>query len=199
MIMPGMTEQITDMARRRGRVSSVDLAEIGASRTTLAYLAKKGVLRRIARGVYVPADQISENETLQAASLAAPHGVVCLLSALQFHEITTQIPMETWIAVERNQAIPKSKAFSLRIVRLGKIYFECGIEAHRLQGSTVRVYCPAKTVVDCFKFRNKIGLDIAREALKDSLSQGKATLDEIHRYARICRMLTVMRPYLEMV
>ena len=197
--MPGMTEQITDMARRRGRVSSADLAEIGASRTTLAYLAKKGVLRRIARGVYVPADQISENETLQAVSLAVPHGVVCLLSALQFHEITTQMPMETWIAIERNQAIPKSRDFSLRIVRLGKIYFECGIEAHRLQGSTVRVYCPAKTVVDCFKFRNKIGLDIAREALKDSLSQGKATLDEIHRYAKICRMLTVMRPYLEMV
>ena len=197
--MPGIPEQITDMARRRGQVSSADLAEIGASRTTLAYLAKKGVLRRIARGVYVPADQISENETLQAASLAVPHGVVCLLSALQFHEITTQMPMETWIAVERNQAIPKSKDFSLRIVRLGKIYFECGIEQHRLQGSTVRVYCPAKTVVDCFKFRNKIGLDIAREALKDSLSQGKATLDEIHRYAKICRMLTVMRPYLEMV
>ena len=197
--MPGMTEQITDMARRRGRVSSADLAEIGASRTTLAYMAKKGILRRIARGVYVPADQISENETLQAASLAVPHGVVCLLSALQFHEITTQMPMETWIAVERNQAIPKSRDFSLRIVRLGKIYFECGIETHRLQGSTVRVYCPAKTVVDCFKFRNKIGLDIAREALKDSLSQGKATLDDIHRYAKICRMLTVMRPYLEMV
>ena len=197
--MPGMTEQITAMARRRGRVSSADLAEIGASRTTLAYLAKKGVLRRIARGVYVPVDHISENETLQAVSLAVPHGVVCLLSALQFHEITTQIPMETWIAVERNQAIPKSKDFSLRIVRLGKIYFESGIEAHRLQGSTVRVYCPAKTVVDCFKFRNKIGLDIAREALKDSLSQGKATLDEIHRYAKTCRMLTVMRPYLEMV
>jgi predicted transcriptional regulator of viral defense system len=194
-----MTEQITDMARRRGRVSSADLAEIGASRTTLAYLAKKGVLRRIARGVYVPADQISENETLQAASLAVPNGVICLLSALQFHEITTQMPMETWIAVERNQAIPKSRDFSLRIVRLGKIYFECGIEARRLQGSTVRVYCPAKTVVDCFKFRNKIGLDIAREALKDSLSQGKTTLDEIHQYAKICRMLSVMRPYLEMV
>ena len=196
--MPKRTEQVTALARRRGRVSSTDLAEIGASRTTLAYLAKKGVLRRIARGVYVPADQISENETLQAVSLAVPHGVVCLLSALQFHEITTQMPMETWIAVERNQAIPKSRDFALRIVRLGKMYFECGIEQHRLQGSAIRVYCPAKTVVDCFKFRNKIGLDIAREALKDSLSQGKATLDEIHRYAKICRMLTVMRPYLEM-
>ena len=197
--MPKRTEQITALASQRGRLSSTDLAEIGASRTTLAYLAKKGVLRRIARGVYVPADQISENETLQAVSLAVPHGVVCLLSALQFHEITTQMPMETWIAVERNQTIPKSKNFSLRIVRLGKMYYKCGIEQHHLQGSTIRVYSPAKTVVDCFKFRNKIGLDIAREALKDSLSQGKATLDEIHRYAKICRMLTVMRPYLEMV
>ena len=197
--MDHMTDQIIDLARQKGRLSSTDLAEIGASRTTLAYLVKKGLLRRITRGVYVPADHISENETLEAASLAVPNGVICLLSALQFHEITTQMPMETWIAVERNQAIPKSKDLALRIVRFGKTYFECGIEQHSLQDSIIRVYSPSKTVVDCFKFRNKIGLDIAREALKDSLTQGKATMDEIYHYAKTCRMLRVMRPYLEMV
>lgn len=197
--MDHMTDQIIDLARQKESLSSTDLAEIGASRTTLAYLAKKGLLRRIARGVYVPADHISENETLQAASLAVPNGVICLLSALQFHEITTQMPLETWIAIERNQAIPQSKELALRVIRLGKAYFECGIESHSLQGSRIRVYSPSKTVVDCFKFRNKIGLDIAREALKDSLDQGKATVDEIYRYAKTCRMLSVMRPYLEMV
>lgn len=187
------------MARRKGRLCTADLAKIGTSRNYLAYLAKQGVFRRIARGIYVLADQISENETLQAANLAVPHGVICLLSALQFHEITTQMPMETWVAIERNQAIPKIKDSALRIVRLKKKYFDCGIEQHQLQGSTIRVYSPAKTVVDCFKFRNKIGLDIARESLKDSLSQGKATVDEIYHHAKICRMLNIMRPYLEIV
>ena len=193
------TAQIIAMAHRKGRLCSADLAEIGASRNSLAYLTKKGILRRIVRGVYVPADQISENETLQAVSLAVSHGVICLLSALQFHEITTQMPIETWIAIKRNQAIPKTKDFALRIVRLEEKYFDCGIEQHQLQGSTIRVYSPAKTVVDCFKFRNKIGLDIAREALKDSLAQGKATVDKIYHHAKICRMLNVMRPYLEIV
>ena len=197
--MNSMTKKIMAMAHRKGQLSSADLIKIGASRTALAYLAKKGILRRIARGVYVPAEQISENETLQAVSLAVPHGVICLLSALQFHEITTQIPMEIWIAVERNQTIPKNKDLSLCIVQLSHTHFSCGIEQHQLQGSTIRVYSPAKTVVDCFKFRNKIGLDVAREALKDSLAQKKATVDEIYRHAKICRMLSVMRPYLEMV
>lgn len=193
------TDKIIAMARRRGQICSRDLAEIGVSRTILAYLAKKGFLRRIARGVYVSAGYISENETLQAVSLAVPHGVICLLSALQYHEITTQMPMETWIAIERNQAIPKSKDSSIRIIRLSRVYFASGIEEHHLQGSTIRVYSPAKTVVDCFKFRNKIGLDIVRQALRDSLAQGKATVDEIYQHAKTCRMLNVMRPYLEMV
>ena len=109
-----------------------------------------------------------------------PHGVICLLSALQFHEITTQMPMETWIAIERSQAIPKSKDYSIRIIRLSQVYFASGIEEHHLPGSTIRVYSSAKTVVDCFKFRNKIGIDIAREALRDSLAQGKATVAAKH-------------------
>jgi len=187
------------MAHRKGQLRTADLAQIGASRNFLASLAKQGIFRRIARGVYVLTNQISENEALQAASAAIPHGIICLLSALQFHEITTQMPMEIWIAIERNQAIPKIKDFALRIIRLEQKYFDCGIEEHQIQGVTVRVYSPAKTVVDCFKFRNKVGIDVAREALKESLAQGKATVDEIYRCAKICRMLNVMRPYLEIV
>ncbi len=193
------TQQIVDISRKKGQVCANDLVGIGVSRTMLAYLANRGILRRIARGVYIAADRISENETLQAVSIAVPHGIVCLISALQFHEITTQMPMETWIAVERDRTIPKSGNIPLRVVQLGRTYFSCGIEEHQIQGINVRVYSPAKTVVDCFRFRNKIGIDIAHEALKESLAQNKATVDEIYRYAKICRMLNVMRPYLEIV
>ena len=197
--MKEMTQKIIDIAAQKGRITSADLVDIGASRTSLAYLASRGILRRIARGIYVPADHIANNETFQSVSLAVPHGVICLLSALQFHEITTQMPVEVWIAIERNHTVPKYKDNPLRVVFVRETHFACGIEEHQIQGVTVRVYSPAKTVVDCFKFRNKVGIDVAREALKESLAQGKATVDEIYRYAKICRMLNVMRPYLEIV
>jgi len=194
-----MTQKIIDIAARKGRITSADLVDIGASRTSLAYLASRGILRRIARGIYVPADQIANNETFQSVSLAVPHGVICLLSALQFHEITTQMPVEVWIAIERNHTVPKYKGNPLRVVFVSEAHFACGIEEHQIQGVTVRVYSPSKTVVDCFKFRNKLGIDVAREALKESIAQGKATVDEIYRCAKICRMFNVMRPYLEIV
>lgn len=197
--MKEMTQKIIDIAAQKGRITSADLVDIGASRTSLAYLASRGILRRIARGIYVPAGHIANNETFQSVSLAVPHGVICLLSALQFHEITTQMPVEIWIAIERNHTVPKYKDNPLRVVFVSETHFACGIEEHQIQGVTVRVYSPAKTVVDCFKFRNKVGIDVAREALKESLAQGKATVDEIYRYAKICRMLNVMRPYLEIV
>ncbi len=192
-------DKLIAMGHQKGRICIADLSAMGVSRSYLQYLAKRGIFRRLARGVYVPADHISENETLQAVSATVPQGVICLLSALQFHELTTQMPMKVWVAIQRNQAIPKRSNFALRIVRLEQKYFECGIEEHILQGTSLRVYSPAKTVVDCFKFRNRIGIDIAREALKETLDQGKASVDEIHKYAKICRMLTVMRPYLEIV
>ena len=147
----------------------------------------------------MPAEKISENESMQAVSLAVPHGVVCLLSALHFHEITTQMPQQIWIAVERGKTIPQSRELNLRVMKVSQAYFNLGIEEHKLQDASVRVYSPARTVVDCFKFRNKIGLDVAVEALKDTLAQSKATVDDIYVIARSCRMLNVMRPYLEMV
>ena len=109
------------------------------------------------------------------------------------------MPQQIWIAVERGKTIPQSRELNLRVMKVSQAYFNLGIEEHKLQDASVRVYSPARTVVDCFKFRNKTGLDVAVEALRDTLFQNKATVDDIYVIARSCRMLNVMRPYLEMV
>jgi predicted transcriptional regulator of viral defense system len=165
----------------------------------LSYLVEKGVLRRVSRGAYALADYVPEHEVFLAAAAAVPHGVICLLSALEFHEITTQMPVETWIAIERGTRMPTCRGLNLRVVKLTGRAFSEGIGEHDADGISIRVYSPAKTVVDCFKFRNRIGLDVAREALRDALEQKKATRDEIWAIAGCCRMSRVMRPYLEMV
>lgn len=193
------TREIIALAKKKGQLRADDLTKIGISRTMLAYFAQRGILRRIARGAYILADYIPENETFLSVAAAVPNGVICLLSALQFHEITTQMPMETWVAIERNSAMPKNKGNRLRIVRFRDQAFSEGIEEHSTSEGIIRVYCPAKTIVDCFKFRNQIGMDVAREALIDCLAQKKASRDDIYYYAKICRMARVMRPYLEMV
>lgn len=192
------TKKIIDLARKRGVIRAADVEGAGASRTLLAYLADRGALRRISRGAYTLADYQPEHETFLAVATAVPHGVICLLSALQFHEITTQIPMKTWIAIKRGTRMPTGKGLDRQVVKLTASAFSEGIEEHDADGIAIRVYSPAKTVVDCFKFRNRIGLDVAREALLDALQQKKATRDEIWRLAKCCRMARVMRPYLEM-
>lgn len=191
-------DEIIAMAREKGVVRASDLSAVAASRTLLPYLARKKVLRRISPGAYVLADHISERGAFVEIAAAAPHGVVCLLSALQYHEITTQMPFSIWVAIERGRHVPRSTKLSLHIVKLSGPAFSEGIEEQEADGVTVRVYSAAKTVADCFKFRNLIGLDVAREALTDSLAQRKATRDEIWHYAKICRMANIMKPYLEM-
>jgi predicted transcriptional regulator of viral defense system len=197
--MPTSTQDIIDLASRRGILRAADLECHGLSRTLLPYLAKTGVLRRIARGAYVLTNHISSHEGFLEVVAAVPSGVICLLSALQFHELTTQLPSESWVAIEYGRTRPKATGLALRIVKLREPAFSAGIEEHKVDGAVLRVYSPAKTVVDCFKFRNRIGIDIAREALVDCLEQKKATRDDIYRHAKLCRMTRVMRPYLEMV
>ena len=126
-----------------------------------------------------------------------PEAVVCLLSALAFHEITTQIPPCVWIALRKGARKPVLPSPSLRVVRLSGPSLTEGIENHQVEGVPVRVYSAAKTVADCFRFRNKIGLDIAIEALKDCLHQKRASITEIYRYAKVCRVSNVIRPYME--
>ena len=129
--------------------------------------------------------------------LRVPHSVVCLLSALLFHGIGTQLPPDVWLAVERRAARPASMNPQLRVVRMSGKAFSAGIEERLIEGVTVRVYCPAKTVVDCFKFRNKVGLDVALEALRDGWRSRKLKMSELVHYAKLCRVDKVMRPYLE--
>ncbi|MEX2608085.1 MAG: type IV toxin-antitoxin system AbiEi family antitoxin domain-containing protein [Kiritimatiellia bacterium] len=193
------TEKIISLARERGVIRAADVENAGASRTLLSYLAKKGALRRVSRGAYALADYMPVHEDFLAATTAVPHGIICLLSALQFHEITTQMPMETWIAIKRGTRMPTCRVLDLHVVRLTGPAFSEGVEEHDADGIVIRIYSAAKTVVDCFKFRNKIGIDVAREALRDTLQQKKATRDEIWRLAKCSRMAHIMQPYLEMI
>ena len=190
------TNTIQSIISKNGYICSTDLKDTGITRTSLNYLSNKGILRRIARGVYTSIDESMTYEAYAEIMLTAPRSVICLLSALQFHEITTQMPYNTWIAIDKNDTRPNIK--NIRLNKFSGKAFSEGIETYTDRALTVRVYCPAKTVVDCFKFRNKIGIDIAIEALTDSLNQKKATKDEIWHYAKICRMSNVIRPYLEM-
>jgi predicted transcriptional regulator of viral defense system len=162
-------------------------------------MANKGMLRRVSRGVYMLPDYIPAHETFAEVALNIPNGVIFLLSALQFHELTSQMPYETWVAIDKGSNYPRNLKIPVRIIQLSGENFSAGIKTFTEGGVNIRVYDPAKTVVDCFRFRNKIGSDIAVDALRDTLKQKQATSDEIWEYARRCRITKVMRPYMETV
>jgi predicted transcriptional regulator of viral defense system len=126
-----------------------------------------------------------------------PRGVICLLSALRFHNLTTQNPFEVWMAIPHKAWRPKGEGVRLRLMHLSGHALTSGVEEHRIEGVPVRVFNPAKTVADCFKFRNKIGLDVALEALRDYRRKHRSGMDELWRFAKVCRVTAVMRPYLE--
>ncbi len=164
----------------------------------LLRLHRDGVLERPSRGVYVLADaEVTEYHSLAEACKRVPHGVVCLLSALRIHELTTQAPFEVWLAIDRKARLPKVEYPPLRIVRFSAKDLANGVEGHNVEGVPVRVTNAARTVVDCFAYRNEIGLDVAIEALRDSWRQKKTTMDQLHQAAQTRRMANVMRPYLE--
>jgi predicted transcriptional regulator of viral defense system len=160
-------------------------------------LARQGVLDRVGRGLYrVAGTDVSEKRTLAEASKRVPHGVVCLLSALQFHKMTTQSPFEVWMAIDVKARRPVVAYPPLRIVRFSGAALEQGVLSQDVDGVPVRIYDPAKTVADCFKYRNKIGVDVALEALREYRRQ-RRSMDELWRYAEVCRVTKVMQPYLE--
>jgi predicted transcriptional regulator of viral defense system len=190
--------QVLALVQRYGVLRPRDLSGHGIPREYLVRLHQQGVLDRPARGIYVLADsEPSEHQSLVEACKRVPHGVVCLLSALRFHHLGTQAPFEVWLAINDKAWLPKVQYPRLRIVRFSGSSLTTGIEEHVIQRVTVRVTDPARTVVDCFKYRNKIGLDVALEALRDCWRQKKATMDQLHRAAQPRRMANVMRPYLE--
>jgi predicted transcriptional regulator of viral defense system len=148
------------------------------------------------RGTLPDAD-ITERHSYAEVAKRVPEAVLCLLSALAFHEITTQSPPAVWIVLRKGARKPVLSSPLLRIVRLSGPSLTAGIENHKVAGVPVRVYSAAKTIADCFKFRNKIGLDVAIEALKDCLRQKKASVNQIYRYAKVCRVSNVIRPHME--
>ena len=185
---------------QRGVLRPRDLVAHGLSREVLRRLHAAGEIERRGRGVYVISGaNLSEHETLATATARVPHGVVCLLSALRFHDLTTQNPAEVWLAIDRKARAPRESELPLHIVRFSGPARAEGIDEHMIDGVTVRVYNPAKTVADCFKYRRKIGTDVAIEALRDCWHSRRATMDQLWKYAAICRVTNVMRPYLEAV
>lgn len=181
-----------------GIVRPRDIEAIGLPREYLLRLCRQGKLVRSGRGIYtLPEAPITERHSYAEVAKRVPEAVFCLLSALAFHEITTQSPASIWIALRQGARTPAINSPSLRIVRLSGPSLTEGIENHNVEGVPVRVYSAAKTVADCFKFRNKIGLDLAIEALKDTVRQKKASINEIYRFAKVCRVSNVIRPYME--
>jgi len=189
---------VLKLIRRRGTLRARDLADSKIPRSVLRRMVADGVLANPERGLYVLADaEPSQHQSLIEANIRVPHGVACLLSALQFHGLTTQAPFEVWMAIGESARRPAVTNPPLRIVRFSGAALTMGVEEHIVDGVKIRVYSPAKTVADCFKYRNKIGLDVALEALRDCWRQKRATMDDLHRAAVVCRVARVIQPYLE--
>lgn len=192
------SERLLRYARVRGILRPRDLEQLRIPRAVLMRLVKQGELVRRSRGLYTVADhEPTEDTGLAAVAARSPNAVICLLSALRFHDLTTQLPWEVWIMIDRKARQPTIDHPPLRVFRASGAALHAGVDAHRIEGATVRVTCPAKTVADCFRYRSKVGTDVAIEALRDCWRQRKATMDEIHRYAKIDRVANVMRPYVE--
>lgn len=198
--MPAATDsqKALRLARRRRGVTGRDVTTAGIHRQVLTRLVEAGQLERVVRGVYrLPEHPMTEKHGLALVGASVPQGVIALLSALQFHEIGTQVPSEVWIAIDRRARRPALRYPPLRIVRYTGAALTEGVESHVIEGQAVRIYSVAKTVADCFKYRNKIGLDVALEALREGWRSRRLKLEELDRFAQICRVQRVMRPYVE--
>jgi predicted transcriptional regulator of viral defense system len=190
--------RVLKLARKAKSVTRRDIAAAGIHTQALSRLVNDGALERVSRGRYrLPDAPVTEHHGLALVTAAVPRGIVCLISALNFHRIGTQLPAEVWIALDRRSRRPALRYPPLHVVRFGAPALSEGIESHSIEGATVRVYNVAKTLADVFKYRNKIGLDVALEALREAWRDRRFTMEEIYRYARVCRVEHVMRPYLE--
>jgi predicted transcriptional regulator of viral defense system len=184
--MDSSHQSILELAAQRGLIRPRDLNERGLPTVALTRLVRQGLLQRVGRGLYaIPDRPVSEHGALAEVARKNPQAIVCLLSALRVHELTTQSPFEVWLAIPNKARAPKMDYPPLRI------------EEHSVDGVPVRVTNVARTVADCFKFRNKIGLDVALEALQEAWRAKRVSMDELWRFAELCRVANVMRPYLE--
>ena len=181
-----------------GLLRASELTRHGLSRGQIMRLTQQGELLRVGRGLYSRPDAtVTENHTLAQVCARVPQGVICLASALQFHELTTQNPWQVWLLIENHARAPQMEYPPLRLMRTSGDAFAAGVVEQEIEGVTVRVTNVAKTVADCFKYRNKIGLSVALEALKEALVECHTDRAALHEYARLCRVEHVMAPYLE--
>ncbi|OHB60903.1 MAG: transcriptional regulator [Planctomycetes bacterium GWF2_42_9] len=193
-------DRLIVLARQKGLLRTRDVVKEGIPRQYLKIACKRKMLERRGRGLYsVPGNLMDENISLAEVCKIVPKGVICLLSALSYHNLTTQLPSEVWFAISEKARIPKVETVSIRIFRFSENALNSGVEIKVAHGAEIRVFSAAKTVADCFKYRNKIGLDVAIEALRDCRHKRKCTMDDLWHYAKICRVANVMRPYLEAV
>ncbi len=191
-------QAVINLAKKLGTIRIKDLLNRGIHPEFARRLVRKDVLARSGRGLYtLSGSEITEHHDLALIGKRLPKGVICLTSALRFHGIGTQLPRKIWLALEKGSAQPRLSYPPISVVRLSGASFSEGISIHSIEGVPVRIYNPAKTVVDCFKFRNRIGLEAAIEAARECLHERKATSDEIYHYAKITRAWNVMKPYLE--
>lgn len=177
-----------------------EILAAGIYRRSLYGLRDSGDIIQVGYGLYRLAGEEPDSKSVYAElSIRIPKGIFCLISALDFHEIGTQVPYDHWVALPAGAHRPKIREYSVNFCFFKDNLYDLGLEKHNLGGNEIKVYCPAKTVVDCFKYRNKIGLEVAIEALRESLRAKKATIPEIIKFAEICRMKNVMMPYLEVI
>jgi predicted transcriptional regulator of viral defense system len=196
--MEGRSQQILTLASAQGLIRPRDLVAQGLPRVALTRRVRQGQLTRVGRGLYARPDRtVTEHGTLAEIARKHPQAIVCLLSALRVHDLTTQSPFEVWLAILNKARAPKLEYPPLRFVCFSGAALTDGIEDHQIDGVTLRVTCVARTVADCFKFRNKIGLDVAMEALREAWANKRVSMDELWRYATLCRVANVMRPYMK--
>ncbi|HTQ60624.1 MAG TPA: type IV toxin-antitoxin system AbiEi family antitoxin domain-containing protein [Candidatus Solibacter sp.] len=196
--MPSKSDRLLTLATKRQIIRSKDIFALGIPRNYLPRLVRKGILRKLGRGLYASTlSPVTEHLSLVEAAHKVPKGVLCLLSALQFHRFTTQVPQHVWMAIDVKAWAPRVASPPIRFVRMSGASLHFGVKEYHVPGASLKVYTPAKTVADCFKFRNKIGTDVALEALRESRRLKKASIDDIWAAAKVCRVANVMRPYLE--
>lgn len=192
--------RVIGLAQTRPILRPRDVAALGIHTGTLTRLTRAGTLEKVSPGRYrLATPSVTESHSLVLACSVVPTSVVCLSTALLFHNLGTQLPREVWLAVPRGRRIPSVAYPPIRVTRIAPALFDLGIEEHRIEGGVVRVYSITRTVVDCFRFRNKVGLDVAMEALIEARRSRRLDLNKLDEVAKALRLDRVMRPYLEML
>ena len=191
--------KLNELIKKGQPFSSAEARKTGAPSQSLTRLCRNGTIQRVARGVYINPQSVSEYDEIKTVSKVIPYGVICLISALKYHNLTSQLPHQTWLAIPQGRRRKIISYPEVTYISLSPPCYNFGIEEHTHDGVTFKVYSIAKTIADCFKFRNKIGLDVALEVLREAKVDRKATNTQIIEAAKVCRVAKIIMPYLEVL